>query len=218
MNTPRAKVADSQLVMVRREQIARAAKKLFSRQGFARTSIKDIAASAGISVGLVYEYVRTKEDILDLMLETSLRRYHSGLSDALELGDNPLERLVNGIYFYVREVDRDRDGITVWYRETAHLTPAGKARLKTAAQAVIDLLASAIQAAAEAGLVREDVDPVTTATIVELSCHGRALKPYLMRPAADFAAAVVSTVLLGLATPAGQTAYAGYRTRLSELH
>lgn len=217
MNAPQAKVADNQLVMVRREQIARAAKKLFSRQGFAKTSIKDIARDAGVSVGSVYEYVRTKEDILDLMLDTSLRRYQSGLSQALELGDNPLEQLVNGIYFYVREVDRDRDGITVWYRETAHLTTAGKARLKTAAQNVIDLLAAAIQAAEDAGLVHSDVDPMTTATIIELSCHGRALKPYIVRSAADFAAAVVSTVLLGLATEAGQTAYAGYRARLSEL-
>ncbi len=214
---PKARVSDAQLVMVRQEQIGRAAKRLFSRHGFARTSIKDIAREAGISVGLVYEYVRTKEDILDLMLEGSLRRYHHGLAGALEIGDDPLHRLINGIYFYVREVDQDVDGITVWYRETAHLSPAGRARLKTAAQEIIGLLASAITEAVEAGLLRDDIDPVTAASIVELSCHGRVLKPYLSRGGPEFAAAVVSTVLLGLATPAGRDAHADYQARLSEI-
>lgn len=46
-----------------RERIEIAAVRLFARQGFAATSVRDIAHEAGISTGLVYRHHRTKEDL-----------------------------------------------------------------------------------------------------------------------------------------------------------
>ena len=58
---PRARVGDAALVERRRAQIVEAASRLVARQGFAKTVVRDIADEANISVGLVYEYVRSKE-------------------------------------------------------------------------------------------------------------------------------------------------------------
>ena len=61
-------VEDPDLIMKRRRQIVAAATELFSSQGFYRTTIKEIANLAGISSGLIYQYVREKEDVLLLVL------------------------------------------------------------------------------------------------------------------------------------------------------
>ncbi|MGH2578987.1 MAG: TetR/AcrR family transcriptional regulator, partial [Actinomycetota bacterium] len=68
-NRPYARVGDADLVERRRAQIIEAATRLVARQGFAKTVVRDIADEANISVGLVYEYVRSKEDILFLIYE-----------------------------------------------------------------------------------------------------------------------------------------------------
>ncbi|MGA2002330.1 MAG: TetR/AcrR family transcriptional regulator [Terriglobales bacterium] len=46
-----------------RRKIDRAAQRLFTRQGFHGTSVREIADQAGISIGKLYIYYPTKEDI-----------------------------------------------------------------------------------------------------------------------------------------------------------
>lgn len=48
----------------RRAQIREAAHRCFVRKGFHRTSMRDICAEAGLSVGAVYSYFNSKEDII----------------------------------------------------------------------------------------------------------------------------------------------------------
>ena len=48
----------------RREQIMAAAVKLFARQGFARTTTKEIAQEAGLSEGTIYKYFASKQELL----------------------------------------------------------------------------------------------------------------------------------------------------------
>lgn len=49
---------------LRRQQILDASLKLFDKNGFANTTISEIADLAGISKGLIYKYFDTKRDIL----------------------------------------------------------------------------------------------------------------------------------------------------------
>ncbi len=65
-----------------RAQIVAAARRCFSRQGFHQTSMPDIAAEAGVSVGAPYRYFSSKEEII---LEIA--------GDAFRLIFGPVERL-----------------------------------------------------------------------------------------------------------------------------
>lgn len=53
----------------RREQIIRAAIRVFAKKGFAGASNKDVADEAKITPGLIYHYFKNKEDLLRAAIE-----------------------------------------------------------------------------------------------------------------------------------------------------
>ena len=57
----------------RRHRIQDAARPVFFERGFARASIEDIAKQAQLSVGAIYLYFKSKEDLYLSILERSLR-------------------------------------------------------------------------------------------------------------------------------------------------
>ncbi|MDL9946767.1 helix-turn-helix domain-containing protein [Gordonia sp. ABSL11-1] len=67
----------------RRAQIVAAARRCFSRDGFHQSSMPDIAAEAGVSIGAPYRYFSSKEEII---LEIA--------GDAFHVIFQPLERAV----------------------------------------------------------------------------------------------------------------------------
>ncbi|HWM23846.1 MAG TPA: TetR/AcrR family transcriptional regulator [Chthoniobacterales bacterium] len=66
----------------RREQILRAAMICFAKRGFHQTSMHDISAEAGISVGLIYRYFENKDAVISAMAEEHKREIHEVLERA----------------------------------------------------------------------------------------------------------------------------------------
>src|SRR5215470_10120940 len=52
-----------------RKRIVEAAARVLARDGYAATSVKDIAAEAGIAPGLVHYYFKTKEELVAAAVE-----------------------------------------------------------------------------------------------------------------------------------------------------
>lgn len=53
----------------RREQIIKAAMRVFAQKGYARATNRDVAREAGITTGLIYYYFESKEALLKAVLE-----------------------------------------------------------------------------------------------------------------------------------------------------
>jgi AcrR family transcriptional regulator len=64
----------------RRAQILNAAVLCFAKHGFHQTSMHDISAEAGISVGLIYRYFENKEAVISAMAD----RHKKEISEVLE--------------------------------------------------------------------------------------------------------------------------------------
>jgi len=64
----------------RRSQILDAALVCFAKRGFHQTSMHDISAEAGISVGLIYRYFENKEAVISAMAD----RHKKEISEMLE--------------------------------------------------------------------------------------------------------------------------------------
>lgn len=91
-----------------RERILQAALGLFSRQGYAGTSIRDIARAAKLSQGLMYNYYAGKEELLQAIIARGMAEARAALPQPVEgagAGDR-LERLIRGSLAVVgRNVD-----------------------------------------------------------------------------------------------------------------
>lgn len=67
-----------------REAILVAAAKLFRRQGYSATTLRQIADLAEIQAGSIYYYFDSKDAILDEVLDEGLRRVFDGVKSALK--------------------------------------------------------------------------------------------------------------------------------------
>lgn len=66
---PRSAEHNEIIRAARRDQILRAAGRVFAKKGFTATKIADIATEAGLSHGLLYHYFRSKEAVYAALLE-----------------------------------------------------------------------------------------------------------------------------------------------------
>jgi AcrR family transcriptional regulator len=69
---PRSKELSESMRAATNQKILSAAIFLFSEKGFAATSVKEIAEMAGISVGLLYHYYKTKGDVFGELVQTAV--------------------------------------------------------------------------------------------------------------------------------------------------
>lgn len=86
-------MARTKAIPNRAELILEAAETLFSRYGYERTSIDDIAQHLGIGKGSVYLDFRTKEDILVALLSRHATMVRDKMLKVVEEGGSPLKTL-----------------------------------------------------------------------------------------------------------------------------
>ncbi|TDK64289.1 TetR/AcrR family transcriptional regulator [Bacillus salipaludis] len=95
---------------------------LFKEKGFHRTTTREIAKAAGFSIGTLYEYIRSKEDVLYLVCDSIYEHVSDRLQKDLDNKQGTLANLKQGIANYFRVVDEMQDEFLVMYQEVKSLT------------------------------------------------------------------------------------------------
>ncbi|MGD2028541.1 MAG: TetR/AcrR family transcriptional regulator [Desulfobacterales bacterium] len=111
------------LVAQRHRQIVDAAVQLFIEQGFHKTTTRQIARAAGFSIGSLYEYIASKEDILYLVCDAIHAEVEQGVSQAMaraSVGHNPLAEVIREYFLVCHQMS---DHILLIYQETQSLPP-----------------------------------------------------------------------------------------------
>lgn len=117
-----ASVKDERLVQKRRDQMIKGAVSLFKEKGFHRTTTREIAKAAGFSIGTLYEYIRSKEDVLYLVCDSIYEHVSERLEQDLEQKKGTLSSLKLGVGHYFRVIDEMQDEVLVMYQEAKSLT------------------------------------------------------------------------------------------------
>ncbi|MEK4146101.1 TetR/AcrR family transcriptional regulator [Robertmurraya sp. FSL W8-0741] len=138
-----ASVKDERLVIKRRNQMIKGAVTLFKEKGFHRTTTREIAKAAGFSIGTLYEYIRSKEDVLYLVCDSIYDEVHNRLQKDIDTKRGTLESLRLGIGNYFRVVDDLQDEVLVMYQEAKSLSK--------------DALPYVLRKEAEMALIIEDI-------------------------------------------------------------
>ncbi|RUL53145.1 MULTISPECIES: TetR/AcrR family transcriptional regulator [Lysinibacillus] len=113
-------VKDESLIEIRRSQIVSGAVKLFKEKGFHRATTREIAKAAGFSIGTLYEYIRTKEDVLYLVCDNIFDQVMKQLS-TISTSAGTIEGLKIAIKQYFALIDSMVDEFTIMYQETKSL-------------------------------------------------------------------------------------------------
>lgn len=119
-------VKDNDLVFRRRRQIVDAAVELFIKKGFHKTTTREIAKAAGFSIGTLYEYVTSKEDVLYLVCQAIHQEMEGHLKKRLQHGVDGARDLRAAIGSYITVCDQMSDHILLIYQETKSLPHASR--------------------------------------------------------------------------------------------
>jgi AcrR family transcriptional regulator len=129
-------VMDEQRLLEGRERIAAAAASLFLDGGYHSTSVREIAQKAGLSVGSVFNYFTSKEEILFFLFVRNQARFEASLQDQRvqfaqlkEQGVDPLELFLLAYRSYVQVIDESRRYTVLAYQELKSLTVAERRRI-----------------------------------------------------------------------------------------
>lgn len=117
----RSSIKDNGLVEKRQNQIIKAAITLFKEKGFHKTTTREIAQKSGFSIGTLYEYIRTKEEILFLVCDSIYEQVHQRLEATIDFKQPSIESLKTVIELYFRLMDEIQDEVVIMYQEVKSL-------------------------------------------------------------------------------------------------
>lgn len=120
-------IKDERLIEQRRHQIVEGAVRLFVEKGFHKTTTREIARECGMSIGTMYEYIQTKEDVLYLVCDYIHSELEERLQEVISSEDSGIESLRKGLNQLFKIMDQMRKSVLLIYQETKSL-PKDKMR------------------------------------------------------------------------------------------
>lgn len=144
----------------KRERILRVITEEFANNGFQNTSVSQIAKKSGISVGSVYKYFESKEEMFSLVVKEGLDELKSVL-ESLSDSDVDIALKAEGIIRTLISFSRERPELIKLY--CALTSDGGSEQLAEFSQAIealsSEIYIKEIERAQSTGDVRSDVDP-----------------------------------------------------------
>jgi AcrR family transcriptional regulator len=158
-----------------RQALLDAADQAFSSQGYADTSLDDVASRAGFTKGAVYGLFASKEDLFMAVLEARDAALVQDLTEALPAGASA-EHLLHSLGTYLATYLQEQRGwalVNAEYAVLAARRPNLAARRKDELDRTVGRLTEMIAAAHPR--LNEDLDLTTMARVVVAVMNGLAL-------------------------------------------
>lgn len=153
-------------------RIVKAAEKLFARKGYAEVAMEDVAASAGLAVGTIYNYFQSKSALLLAIVKGETE---SLLARGKKILDDPPRDPVAAACAFTEIFldDFTRDDRRLW-RELlgaaiAEPTTVGRRLFDGDAQ-LVSQLASLLEQYRSNGVLASEIEPLPAATVLYGVC------------------------------------------------
>ncbi|HLX20336.1 MAG TPA: TetR/AcrR family transcriptional regulator [Gaiellaceae bacterium] len=187
----------------RRNELTRAAARLFAEKGYHGTSIGDLAEALGVQKGSVYAHIESKADLLWEVAREGSAAFHAAL-DSVPTDGPALERIRAALRAHLRVVAEQLDIATVFVREWRFLTGDRREEFVAERRRYEERIRELFRDGVESSELRTDLD-VATAALLFLSAANWAYT--WLRPGAgtdelaDRLYAVLLDGMRGYATP-----------------
>ena len=207
--TVSTQIKNIDLVERRRRQLISAATKIFIEKGYHQTSIRDIAKATSFSMGNLYDYIRTKEDILYLVHQDMIHTIYSALfeiqGDEFEIRSGDLATIIRSA---LEKTSDFQEEIILLYRESGSLSKEMLQSILELEARYITMFNTLLDEANKKGLTRIE-DTYFFANLVVfllsfLSLRRWSLKDYPRKKAVDLLMGYIQSLLIsGKETPPG---------------
>lgn len=101
----------------RRQEILAAAECLFSKNGFFKTSMADIAASSQFAMGTLYRFFKSKEEIYVSIVEAKLEELARLIKEAIAPAKSASDKISAFIQVKLDYADQNRDFFRIYVSE-----------------------------------------------------------------------------------------------------
>jgi len=144
-------IKNPDLVDRRRRQIVDAAVPLLVKNGFHKTTTRQIAKAAGFSIGTLYEYVACKEDVLYLVCEAIHDQIEKRIGEVLSRVQKGREALAAMVREFFLTSHQMSDVYLLMYQETHALPSQWREKVLGNELRINDLIFKGLKRIAESG-------------------------------------------------------------------
>ena len=150
-----------------RKAIIKASLKLFKKNGYYATSVKDIANEAGVTKGAFYHHFETKEDTLLLIHEDYLDYQLNAIRAVLASGGTAKDRLVGIIACILEALGKYHESVAIFFQERRFLTGPRFEEVRLKRAEMEDSFRTLMEEGVSNGEFRSDLDvPITCLALI----------------------------------------------------
>jgi TetR/AcrR family transcriptional regulator, cholesterol catabolism regulator len=149
-----------------REDVVRAAGRLFADRGYHGTSMRDLGRELGLLGSSLYSHVSSKQDLLVEVVEEGARLFEQSAEKALATEGTAADRLDALIAGHVAVVIDNIDVARTFLNEARMLDSAQRARIVDARDHYEEAFRSVIREGIEDGSFSKDTDPKTASIFI----------------------------------------------------
>lgn len=164
-----------------REKILETAKRLFSSQGYANTSLSQVAKEAEVSKALIFWHFENKESLFRTAVQRTLEPYFINVVDELEgLSEvDQIKRLIDEYYAFVsRNLYSVKFFLSLILRDEKHPDDL-VGHMSELQRVYVNLMADIIESGRQKGVFRANVAPQLDAGLVMSALHGILVQGFL---------------------------------------
>jgi AcrR family transcriptional regulator len=147
-------IKDAIRVEKRRERIFQAASKLIPKKGCHNTTLRDISKETGITLGSLYNYIATKEDILYIVHEKTVEMVIQAREKAESYDGDPLRRLREMIARELEVIDKYQDLIMCIYQGSHALSKKSLKSMLRSEESHLESFEAVLKEGMESGLFK----------------------------------------------------------------
>ncbi len=166
----------------RLRQISQVAASLFFEKGYMQTTTREIAETADISVGTLYYYIKSKDDLPITFSQihiNDINRWEKEIRKAMQV-KGPEEVLGDAVREMVHMIDLRRKMVLFWYQTSKYLTREQMKDMINVENRVVSIFKDIIEWGSRTGNFKVD-DPFLTAMNIHMVCSMWALKRWWLK-------------------------------------
>ncbi len=187
-----------------RQRILEGAARAFSRSGLPGTSVPEIAAECGVSVGLLYRYFAGKTELYTAICTSQTADEMASLRRQMDLIQDPRQRLEHAVDFYLGRLSENGGaGLLLSALAEAHTNEAVRQTLRLRRDAIRSFIEAFLTDGIAAGELVPDLPVRTYARAITMTIDGAVADWAVSGPDLDPTAirAAIIDLLSGLLGP-----------------